>query len=63
VSRPSRSRLRVLAPFVAAAVCLVVSGFTGSTLTMVLVVAAFMLVFDGATLLWSKSGGLSEFKQ
>jgi hypothetical protein len=54
---------RIWLPFLACVLCLVVSGFTGSLLTAVLVIVAFGFALDGATIVWSKGGGLSEYRQ
>jgi hypothetical protein len=59
-----RSRLRVWLPFVAAALALLATRWTGAVLTVILMIAALGLVLDGATLLWSRSGsGLTQNRQ
>jgi hypothetical protein len=59
----TRARLRVGVPFVLAAACLIVAGWTSAAVTAVLLVVAFALVLDGATLVFSKSGRLGEYRQ
>jgi hypothetical protein len=59
----TRARLRVVLPFVVAAVCLIVTLWTGPLVTALLVIAAFGFALDGATLLFSKGGHLSEYRQ
>ena len=54
---------RIWLPFVAAVLCLSVSGFTGSILTAVLVLVAFGCALDGATIMWSRAGHISEYRQ
>ncbi|HSD79481.1 MAG TPA: hypothetical protein VLB47_02430 [Solirubrobacteraceae bacterium] len=55
--------MRVGAPFVLGSVCLVVADWTGPVLTWVLLIAAFGLILDGATLLFSRGGGLRDHRQ
>ena len=55
--------MRIVIPFVLAALCLAVSFFTGSILTVVLMIAALCLVLDGATKWFARTGGLSENRQ
>jgi hypothetical protein len=55
--------VRIWLPFVAAAPCLAATTWTGAILTWVLLVAAIGLILDGATLLWSRSGGLTQHRQ
>ena len=55
--------MRIWLPFVAAALCLVATTWAGAILTWVLLVAAIGLILDGATLLWSRSGGLTQHRQ
>ena len=50
-------------PFAAAVVCLAAGGFTGPALTLVLTIAALGFLLDGATSLWSKGGGLGDYRQ
>jgi hypothetical protein len=54
---------RMWLPFAAAALCLVATTWTGPILTWVMLLAAVALIFDGATLLWSRGGGLSQNRQ
>ena len=54
---------RTWLPFAVAVLCLTVSGFTGSILTAVLVLAAFGCALDGATIMWSRAGHMSEYRQ
>ena len=54
---------RVLAPLLAAALCLLAGGFTGPVLTVVLIILAFGFIFDAVTLLWSRAGGLNQYRQ
>ena len=61
--RALRANLRLWLPFAAAAVCLAATFLCGPVLTIVLMIAALGLVLDGATLLWSRSGGMSEHRQ
>ena len=55
--------MRVGAPFVLGSICLVVAGWTGPVLTWILLIAAFGFMLDGATLLFSRGGGLSDHRQ
>ena len=50
-------------PFVMAALALLGTRWTGPVLTMVLMIAALGLIVDGATLLWSRSGGMAHHRQ
>jgi hypothetical protein len=59
----TRARIRVIAPFVLAAVCLIAAGWTGPLVTALLTIAAFGLVLDGATTLFARGGGLREYRQ
>lgn len=54
---------RLWSPFVIAALCLLVASFCGPVLTVVLLICALGFVIDGATLLWSRSGGMSGYRQ
>ena len=54
---------RLWIPFVLAALCLLVASFCGPVLTVVLMITALGLVLDGATLLWSRSGGMAGHRQ
>ncbi len=54
---------RLWSPFVIAALCLLVATFCGPVLTMVLMISALGFVLDGATLLWSRSGGMAGHRQ
>ena len=58
-----RWKLRVSLPFVAAALALLATRWTGPVLTMVLMIVALGCVVDGATLLWSRSGGMAHHRQ
>jgi hypothetical protein len=55
--------LRTWLPFVLAAVCLAATTWTGLILTWVMLFAAMALFLDGATLLWSRGGGLRQYRQ
>ena len=50
-------------PFAAAAACLLVAGRVGPVLMLLLVVAAFGFLLDGATLLFSGAGHANEHRQ
>jgi hypothetical protein len=63
MSAETRERLRIGIPLVLAAVCLIVAGWTSSLVTAVLVFAGFGLFLDAATLLFSRSGHLSDHRQ
>ena len=54
---------RVVAPLLAAVLCFFAGGYTGPVLTLVLTVVAFGFIMDAVTLLWSRSGGLSQHRQ
>ena len=54
---------RVLAPLLAAGLCLLAVGSTGPVLTVVLTVLAFGFILDAVTLLWSRAGGLNQHRQ
>ena len=54
---------RLWLPFLAAALCLLATRWTGAVLTMVALIVALGFVIDGATLLWSRSGGMSQHRQ
>ena len=54
---------RIWLPFLVAAVCLTLSGFTGALVGAVLVFAAFGFALDGATVMWSRAGHMSEYRQ
>jgi ABC-type transport system involved in cytochrome bd biosynthesis fused ATPase/permease subunit len=58
-----RARLRVWLPFVAAAVLIVATTWTGAILTWILGIAAIGLILDGLTLLWSRAGPLTGYRQ
>jgi hypothetical protein len=57
------SSKRVWLPFAAAVLCLTAANWTGPVLSWVLVMASFGFCLDGVTLMWSRSGGLSDFRQ
>jgi hypothetical protein len=59
----TRARLRIVVPFVLAAVCLIAAGWTGTLVSALLVLAGVGLFLDGATLLFSKGGGLPGYRQ
>ena len=63
VVRVRKSTLRVLLPFIAAALCLFATTWTGPVLTWVMLLAALGLILDGATLLFSRGGGLPHHRQ
>jgi hypothetical protein len=49
---------------VGAAVALLVAGLWASTLMIwILLLVAMVLILDGVTLLWSRSGGMSQYRQ
>jgi len=54
---------RIWLPFVLAALCLVVSNFTGPAATVVALVAALCLAVDGGTKWFARTGGLSQHRQ
>jgi hypothetical protein len=54
---------RLWLPFAAAALCLMAASWTGPVLAWVLVMASFGFCLDGVTLMWSKGGGLSDYRQ
>jgi hypothetical protein len=54
---------RLWIPFVLAALCLLATRWTGPVLTLTCMIAAFGFVIDGATLLWSRSGGMAGHRQ
>ena len=58
-----RATWRVWLPFVAAALCLAGTQLAGPVVTWVLLLVAMGLILDGATLLWSRGGGLSQNRQ
>jgi hypothetical protein len=57
------SSKRVWLPFAVAALCLTAAAWTGPVLSWLLVIASFGFCLDGATLMWSRSGGLSDHRQ
>ena len=63
VSAETRARLRIAIPLVLAFVCLIAAGWTSSLITAVLVFAGVGLFLDGATLLFSRGGGMGEHRQ
>jgi hypothetical protein len=58
-----RATWRVWLPFAAAALCLAGTQLAGPVVTWVLLLVAMGLILDGATLLWSRSGGLTQHRQ
>ena len=58
-----RALLRIWLPFVGAALALLATFWVGSVITWLLMLVAACLLFDGATLLWSRSGGLTQHRQ
>jgi hypothetical protein len=58
-----RATRRIWIPFALAALCLVATGFVGSALTWVLLLAALGLVLDGATKWFSGTGRLEDHRQ
>ena len=54
---------RLWIPFVLALAFLIAAQFTGPVLTIVFMIAGFGFVLDGATLLWSRSGGMMGHRQ
>jgi hypothetical protein len=55
--------LRIWLPFVAAALCLAATQWAGAVVTWVLLLVAIGLLVDGATLLFSRSGSLTQHRQ
>ena len=56
--------LHVALSFTGAVIALVVAALWASTiLVWVLMLVAMALIFDGVTLLWSRSGGMSDHRQ
>ena len=49
--------VRVAAPIACGLGCLVIAGFTGPIAAWLLIIAAFGLILDGATMLLSKGAG------
>ena len=47
----------------AAVALLVASLWAGTTMIWILMLVALVLIFDGLTLLWSRSGGMSQYRQ
>ena len=58
-----RANLRIWLPFVAAALCLAATQWAGAVVTWVLLLVAIGLLVDGATLLFSRSGSLTQHRQ
>ena len=58
-----RATWRVWLPFAAAALCLAGTQLAGPVVTWVLLLVAMGLILDGATLLWSLGGGLTQNRQ
>ena len=58
-----RGALRIWLPFAGAALAFAATFFVGSVATWLLMLVAAILIFDGATLLWSRSGGLTQNRQ
>ena len=58
-----RATWRVWLPFAAAALCLAGTQLAGPVVTWVLLLVAMGLILDGATLLWSRGGGLTQNRQ
>ena len=58
-----RATWRLWLPFAAAALCLAGTQWAGPVVTWVLLLAAMALILDGATLLWSRAGGLTQHRQ
>jgi hypothetical protein len=58
-----RATWRLWLPFAAAALCLAGTQLAGPVITWVLLIAAMGLILDGATLLWSRGGGLTQNRQ
>jgi hypothetical protein len=54
---------RLWLPFLAAALCLLATRWTGPVLTWVAMLAAMAFILDGATLLFSRGGGMSGHRQ
>ena len=61
--RSLNANKRVWLPFAVAALCLVAATWAGPILTWILLIAAIGFILDGATLLWSRSGGLTQHRQ
>lgn len=56
--------LRVILPFAVAAVALVIASlWAGAVLAWILAFVAIAGIMDGATLLFSRGGGMSGYKQ
>lgn len=55
--------MRIWLPFVVAALCLAATRWSGTIVTWVLLLAAVGLLLDGITLLWSRSGSLTQHRQ
>jgi hypothetical protein len=57
------SSKRVWLPFAVATLCLTAATWTGPVVSWVLIMASFGFCLDGATLMWSRGGGLSDHRQ
>ncbi len=58
-----RESRRIWIPFALAALCLVLSNFTGPTATVIALIAALCLAVDGGTKWFSRTGGMSSHRQ
>jgi len=58
-----RATWRIWLPFVAAALCLAGTRWAGAVVTWVLLLVAMGLLVDGATLLFARSGTLTQHRQ
>ena len=57
-------RLRVVLPFVCAAVCLFVAYMPVSpVVTWVMIIATFCLLADGITIIWPRGDNLTKYHQ
>ena len=54
---------RIWIPFALAALCLIVSNFTGPAATVIVLIAALCLSVDGGTKWFARTGGMSSHRQ
>jgi len=56
--------LHPILSLVGAAIALLVAAlWAGTVLIWILMLVAMVLILDGVTLLWSRSGGMSQYRQ
>jgi len=54
---------RVVAPLVAAVVCLVVAELAGPIVAWILLIATFGFILDAVTMAWPKGDNLTKYRQ